>query len=497
MIRPARQWLLALCFWVSASAAAAQEAEQVFEGVLTRADHGAYREIAFDVPPETARLYIEIIYERGEPWAAIDMAVYDTQRFRGASIFSKTLIDIGEYDATPSYLPGPLPEGRWRLVLGGANAPEGRETPYSVRIRAERRGRSAPAFARMVRDAPGWYRGDFHAHTGHSDGYCTALSGARAPCPVFRTLEAAAARGLDFIAVTDHNTVSHLQSLRELSAYFDTLAIIAAQEVTTYRGHMNVFGPAAPIEFRLGAAQAPDVETLAAHVSALGGVLSINHPGISLSEGCPGCGWSAPVTDYAGVAAVEVVNGVVAGWGEGPEGPASSLPFWIARLNEGRRIAAIGGSDNHTPTDTETLSSVGGPSTVVYAATLSPADILAGVRAGHVFIDVEGVRERFLALTATRGHRSAMMGETIAAARGALVSFAVETHGAPEGARLEIWRDGAPFETDADDAPLAANETRRFSWRSDGARHWFSANVRAEDGRLILIGNPIYINFPS
>src|SRR5258708_32546144 len=38
-------------------------------------------------------------------------------------------------------------------------------------------------------------------NTAHSDGSCTSLAGAKVPCPVFVTLEAAAHRGLDFVAV--------------------------------------------------------------------------------------------------------------------------------------------------------------------------------------------------------------------------------------------------------------------------------------------------------
>jgi hypothetical protein len=38
---------------------------------------------------------------------------------------------------------------------------------------------------------------------------------------------------------------------------------------------------------------------------------------------------------------MEVINGGVI------EGPAAGMPFWYARLNEGARITALGGSDEH------------------------------------------------------------------------------------------------------------------------------------------------------
>jgi hypothetical protein len=39
-----------------------------------------------------------------------------------------------------------------------------------------------------------------------------------------------------------------------------------------------------------------------------------------------------------------------------------------------------------------------------------------------------------------------------------------------------------------------ADVTRGFDWRSDGNRHWLRADVRDADGRLLLLGNPIYLN---
>ena len=53
-----------------------------------------------------------------------------------------------------------------------------------------------------------WYRGDLHMHTANSDGNCASQSGKRVPCPVFVTAQAATQRGLDFIAITDHNATS-------------------------------------------------------------------------------------------------------------------------------------------------------------------------------------------------------------------------------------------------------------------------------------------------
>ena len=64
------------------------------------------------------------------------------------------------------------------------------------------------------------------------------------------------------------------------------------------------------------------------------------------------------------------------------EGPTAGLPFWHSRLNEGHRITAIGGSDDHAARSDR--GRVGRPTTVVWASDLSESALLDGVRAGRV-----------------------------------------------------------------------------------------------------------------
>ena len=103
-------------------------------------------------------------------------------------------------------------------------------------------------------------------------------------------MEDAARRGLDFIALSDHNTVSQANDIRELQPYFDRLLLIPAREVTTFQGHANLFGTVEPLDFRLGSATVPDWNALLRQVAALHGVFSINHPNRPNDETCMGCG---------------------------------------------------------------------------------------------------------------------------------------------------------------------------------------------------------------
>jgi hypothetical protein len=473
--------------------------EIVLTGVLTRADHETYKELGFDVPPGVERLSVSFSHTGREQKATIDLGLFDPERFRGWSGGDKMSFTLSATDATASYLPGPIRPGRWTLILGVPNIRPGCEAAYEGRIRFGRGEATAVcSFCDHPLEAGArWYRGDLHMHTCHSDGTVERQSdGARVPGPVYHTVEAAAARGCDFIAVTDHNAVSHHHALRELQPSFDKLLLIPGVEITTFQGHAGVLGAIGYVEFRLTSPHLPRIGDLLDAVERQHGLFAINHPALPSNEYCMGCGWTTPGTDYARVAAVEVVNGgAAAAQGGVADGPFSGIPFWEARLNEGHRPTAIGGSDNHKPdADPAKASAVGAPTTVVWAENLSERAILDAIRAGRVFVDVEGTRDRVLELTATTAKAKAVMGQALAAPPGAEVHVTARVCGLA-GARLDVILDGehgtalADAVVDGDDAALG------FSLAGDGRRHWLRVDVRSGDGaRALIIGNPIYLN---
>jgi hypothetical protein len=464
-------------------------------GVMTHADQQSYREVPFAVPAGTTRLTVEFAYTGKDQKAAIDLGVRDPQRFRGWSGGNKRSFTISDAEATPSYLPGPLPPGTWKLVLGVPNLRQGAEALYTAKVFFVRGGRFQGFSAAPVKAGPGWYRGDLHMHTGHSDGSCLSRRGVRVPCPVFKTLEAAHERGLDFIAVTDHNATSQNAALRELAPYFDDLLLIPGREITTFYGHANVWGPTGPMDFELGSPRAPTLAALQTEVEQAGGLISINHPGQPSGEICMGCGWTVRDADFSRIQAIEAVNGGSLRVDGTAEGAISGIPFWEARLNAGFRITGVGGSDNHDAgVDPATHTGIGYPTTVVHATELSQPAILAAIRAGHVFVDVTGSRDRLLEVTATSGGGIAQMGDAVPAPAGAPIRVSIHvTHAA--GAALSLAGDG-PRPRLADAALASDDETRSFEIVGDGRRHWLRVDVRGPDGNLWLLGNPIYLNAP-
>ena len=472
----------------------------VLKGQIHPADNHTYHPVTFQVPPNVTRITVQFDYTGRDQHTTIDLGLLGPDGFRGQDGFrgwsggSKKLFTVSATDATPSFLPGAIRPGRWTLLLGIPNIRPNVTADYTAKIWFNHA--SDPAWLPALLNPPlrkeaGWYRGDLHMHGAHSDGSCASQSGSqRVPCPLFLTIEAAIQRGLDFIALSDHNSVSQANDMRELQPYFDRLLLIPARELTTFYGHANLFGTDEPIDFRVGSAGVPDWNALLDEAARLHGLVSINHPIRPDDETCMGCGWApAKPVDMRRVQAIEAVNGMDAML------PDTGIPFWQRWLDQGYRLTGVGGSDNHDAK--QPLTKLGGglvgtPTTVVHASELSMPAILAGIRAGHVFIDVQGTRDRMLELTAQAGQQSADMGDALRVPAGGRVRFALKVT-APDGAKVEMLVDGKPWQPGAD-LTVHGSLAQSFDWTCDGRRHWVRANVRGAAGELLLVGNPIYVN---
>lgn len=468
----------------------AQQTDLTLRGTITHDNNQTYVEVPFTVPANIARISVDFSYTGREQHTTIDLGLFDGERFRGWSGGNKHSFTVSESYATPSYLPGPIRPGTWKLILGVPNIRAGVHSTYEAHIHLARSTDlpAGSAFSNApLRNSPAWYRGDLHMHDAHSDGSCQSQSGQKVPCPLYKTVEAAANRGLDFIAISDHNTTSHFDAMQELQPYFDKLLLIPAREITTFQGHANVFGPTAFIDFRLTSPTVPDLNHLLDQVESFHGLISINHPGQPTGEACMGCGWSVPNTDYHRIPAIEAINGGNA------ESAISGIPFWQHRLNDGFRITAIGGSDSHNA-DSPPAFGIGRPTTVVFATELSQNAILEAIRSGHVFIDTEGTRDRTIEFTAQSDAAHAAMGDALKTAPGQVIHFNLRMLHL-NGDHPEIIEDGEVLAALPTTAISGNDQSKSFDLTSDGKRHWVRVNIRSADNTLLLVGNPIFLNF--
>jgi hypothetical protein len=494
-------FLLAFLPLFAGAPALAAAPDVVLTGVLSGKDNQTYRELPFTVPAGVGKITVDVSWDGRSRGTILVLGLYDPQRLRGWGGGTKPHFVVANGFATPSYLPGPIQPGVWRLSLTVASIRPGEVSPYTVKITYGRGPEAQVIDDTPVRTGPGWYRGDLHSHTGHSDARCRSLAGRSTPCPLFFTLQAAVDHKLDFIVVTDHNVTSHVADLGELAGYFDTLLLIPGREMTTQSGHYNLLGVADFVEFRLGSPKTPNINAMFDASKATGALISINHPEIPTGEDCLGCGWSAADTDYSRVQSIEVANGgLAADQGAFDDGPGSGVAFWEALLNKGRHLTGVGGSDNHDAVDGRRGSSpvgaqspVGFPATVVYAAELSQPAILQAIRSGRVFIDLEGAHPgRILDLAADAGGDQIPMGGTLARAKAQPIHARLHVAGA-QGDKVDLIADGQPLPALPDPILRANDQTLDFTLPAAREIHWFRADVRAPDGRRILIGNPIYV----
>jgi hypothetical protein len=326
-----------------------------------------WRYLPVEVGPGTAALRVTLSYP-ADGGAVLDLGCLGPNGFRGWSGGARPTFFISAGGATPGYLPGEVSPGLWQVIVGLHRVPadgvrfevtaELTDGPVPAAWVADAAGLSAvpvpsgrPA-RRALPAAPGltWLAGDLHAHTVHSDGVLSVAGLAAL----------AVERGLDFVAVTDHNTVSHHPSLPGLSARYG-VTLVPGQEVTTDRGHAGVLGDTGWIDFREPA------DSWLAAAERGGGLMSINHPFAG------DVSWLQAMTRRPPLLEVWHWSWLDPTW-------TTPLSWWQAW---DPAAIPVGGSDWHRPGSDAPL---GTPTTWVESADLSAGAILAGLRAGRVAI---------------------------------------------------------------------------------------------------------------
>jgi hypothetical protein len=495
LLTPATLPAQTLPAWDKVPLAKGKEApDLVLTGTVDRSNYQRNVAVPFTVPNGVTRMAIELTYTRPDGKTVINLGLFDGERFRGWSGSNKHAVVLDETSATPSFTPGPIGGRRWALDLGVSYIDEGATSTYTAKVWFWRPG-DLPAVSTFspepLKTGRAWYRGDLHLHTGDSDGFCDSRRGRSVPCPIYRTVDAAENARLDFIAITDHNNVGHYHAMRELQPFYDNMLLIPGREMTTEQGHANIFGTTDYVDHRLGEKTMSDMVTMIDASHKAGALVSINHPGAPNDHRCRGCGWIAPAGTRGMVDAFEVMN---AGnlWKQlAGADPMEDVAIWEKEIANGRRITAIGGSDNH---DTQLgRLGVGFPTTVVRADALSERAILDSIKAGHVWIDLTGKPGRGFDLTARTASTEGTLGDNFALPAGQTLQMTIEAPGS-KGATLVGLLDGKPS------ASLSLDKIPEgqapLSWTSDGGRHWIRFEVR-EGSKRVLLTNPVYMNFGS
>jgi sugar phosphate isomerase/epimerase len=489
-----------------------------FTGRVSPAPRIHYLLHEFDLAPGSTELTVTLRYHKRQ-LCQLFLALFDPQEYRGTRMNPGGHGDIvlelrlGAQGAGPGAVVGPLRAGRWRTMIDiertsetadyeleiiavAADAPaeadaDGgqRMTPDEGHVPAPDTVGTATAVAAAPASTPGagWYRGELHAHSWHSDG----------KVPVAQVVEAARAYGLDFLALTDHFTNA---GWREAVALGNAdLAILRGLELTGHAGHANLHGlgrwvnvyPDGPARDASGAAvpvqpgmERWDINAVARAAREQGGLFCVNHAFAG------DLGWRYHDFDWGLADLLEIYHHL-----EGPHN-ALQLGLWDEQLRQGRRIVGVAGTDSHHPRDAR--HRLGQCFTYVHAPALSEAGIIAGLRSGRVYASL-GPRLDFWA-EATDGAR-VEMGEAVSP--GTPLRLGVALHDLRFPAQIFLLKNGYFQETLAVD-PTGSGGAREVSFTDtpEGAGYYrveiYAANpqeprVYRQPAALLALTNPIFV----
>lgn len=422
-----RLWLVLVALTITAPARAAETVVDLSGAVPAGGPDHFF--LPFDVPAGIVE--VEIQHDDLSSENILDFGLDDPNGTRGWGGGNAEPAIVGVQAASRGYLAGPIPPGTWRVVVGKAKV---QVTPANFSVKAILRDaatlapqpeRTPYTPAPAIDDKGGWYAGDFHVHSRESGDAKPTLD----EIAVF-----AKGRGLDFVLLSEHNTLSQLDFYADALQKHPDFLFLPGMEFTTYAGHANAIGATKWVDHRIGQ---PGV-TIGSAAQAFrnqGALLSINHPTLDIGDLCIGCGWKHDL-DYALVDAVEIQTST-----PGTLGlilPASAVAWWDALCAKGHHLAALGGSDDHRAGVglNAFQSPIGDPTTMVRASELSTAAIIEGVKNGRTVVKLWGPSEPMIELAAS----VAPAGDTVTAPN---VTFEAKVSGGI-GRSVRFVVDGQP-----------------------------------------------------
>ena len=338
------------------------ETYQYLDIYIEYSQQGSYFTLPFDMPEDTETLTIKYSYARYDGGESvhphglfesrqevniIDLGLIAPDGSQaGASGSDKLEITIDEVRATPGYQPQRLVPGVWQIIVGA----------YKV----EAAGVKVSYEIHTVEKSLRLLKGDLHVHTLNSDGVHT----------VEELAWKAQRNGLDFLAITDHNTMSMRPALADVMRRILGITLIPGVEWTHFQGHANFLGVDQPYDLPFMANTLEEAHQRFDSARQRGALITANHPFQPHVE------FKFDLNSLP-FDCLEVWNGPMR------ESNLKAVGLWQSWLAAGRMVPVCGGSDYHRDTP---FIFLGGPTTCVYAQSAGPSDILDAVKAGHAYL---------------------------------------------------------------------------------------------------------------
>lgn len=470
---------------------------QIFEKTLKfqtpKNGESLYTYVPFDVPENTESLSFELEYDKKDGANRLEFGVFETgftgknsdkNGFRGWSGSVRNSAFIAQDRATHGYLPGKIRSGKWYFVIGLAKiASEGVDVTLNVKFNQidekplnEFKAETTKKFSfenlkklkPLKTNKLNWFRGDLHSHSFHGDGSWSVKG----------ILDSATSNQLDFVALTEHNTFAHHLEIDAYAKNYPNLLILRGEEVTTYGGHINIWGlPSGKwVDFRV----LPNLESSARQIAneahQLGAIASINHPTMK----CGGCNWTYD-SNWETLDSVEIWN---ATWDKDDE---EALRIWDGFLQKGRYITAVGSTDSHQPpyepSTYPTNLTIGNPTVFVSAKKLDQNNLFKGIKNGRVF-----VTERSQYTIKFTANKKYTIGDKIKFPPNKNINLEILANGFPSTSNIFLIADGKIL----------------YQWKSIGEEFfrkslivpnkysYIRIEVRNDDRKMLGFTNPIY-----
>jgi len=340
------------------------------------------------------RQHAQLRIARGEASESEMLAALDIERRSEGldNLLNVVLIDPqgrwrGRWDRSPSgsegelylsaesasrgFLAGEITAGTWQAavechgVFGEAVSYELEvvSVERSVHIESGEAAAGAASGARVSATGPGWRLGELHSHSLHSDG---AHEVAELAAIVAET-------GADFLALTDHNTMSGHDERGELP-----LTLVRGCELTTFHGHHPIYGMSEMVPWHIDG-EVRTLEEMAPEIRSLGGLVGIAHPFVPGDPLCTGCRMRSDLSPQS----FDMVEVWYRRWASpGADNPAA-YAYWNRLWQDGARPIGVAARDWHRPDQAQPFPG-DFPFSAVWSQSGSANAILAGLRAGAV-----------------------------------------------------------------------------------------------------------------
>jgi len=202
---------------------------------------------------------------------------------------------------------------------------------------------------------------DFHAHTRFADGFLSP----------FDLVLQARRRGLDVLAITEHNIVFPAKMGRWFSRIVGGPTILVGEEVTKRGAHLHGVGLTERVDASLPMAQ------VLAEIHRQGGIAIAAHPVVAMQ---------GPFLDQLDhIDAAEVMHPIAFQTSRGAWRWTEMRDFYEHALASGHHLTAIGSSDYHAG------SPLGICRTLVFATDTSAGAVLEALKAGRTVVyDLDG-----------------------------------------------------------------------------------------------------------